>query len=54
MPYECRDQEGVLLGKDDDPKADTEYTDGGVGFMSTQSGKYVEGRGATFDNYRIE
>lgn len=53
MPYVCRDPDGNVLGRDDDPKPDREFKGGGIGFMSTQSGNYVEGRGATFDQYEI-
>lgn len=52
MPFRVIDTtDGSVFVEDDSPVADTEYTDGGIGFMSSRSWDGQDNAEARFDNY---
>jgi hypothetical protein len=53
MPYVIRDPHGVILARDSSPKPDTEYTFGGIGFMTTSSNRDQTFNHVTYDDIRI-
>jgi hypothetical protein len=53
MPWSVTDSGGTVLAEDTSPTADTEYTGGGIGFLSSRSWDDQPEARARFDNYEL-
>jgi len=53
MPWTVTDSSGTVLAEDTSPTPDTEYTDGGVGFMSSRSWDNQPEARVRFDGYEL-